>query len=37
MGSCEHRIEPSCSIKGEEFLGKLSDYQLLKMDCVQWS
>jgi hypothetical protein len=30
--SCEHDNEPSDSIKGREFLQKLSDYQLLNKD-----
>jgi hypothetical protein len=29
-GVCEHGNENSCSIKGEEFLEQLSDYQLFK-------
>jgi hypothetical protein len=36
-GSCEHGDEPSDSIKGGEFLGQLSDYQLLKKDSAPWS
>jgi hypothetical protein len=30
--SCEHGNESLGYIKGEEFLGKFSDYQLLKKD-----
>lgn len=30
--SCEHGIEPSCLIKGEESLYQLSERQLLKKD-----
>jgi hypothetical protein len=33
-GSCEHGNEPSGSIRGEEVLDYLSDYQLLKMESV---
>jgi hypothetical protein len=36
-GSCEHGNEPSGSIKGAEFLYKLSDYQLLKKGSALWS
>jgi hypothetical protein len=32
VGRCEHGNEPLGSIKGGEFLDKLSDYQLLKKD-----
>jgi hypothetical protein len=35
-GSCEHGNEPSCSIKGGEFIDLLSDCQLLK-DSAPWS
>lgn len=31
-GSCEHDDESLGSMKGEEFLDKLSSYQLLMMD-----
>jgi hypothetical protein len=34
VGSCEQGNEPSGSIKGEEFLDLLSDYQLLKKDAA---
>jgi hypothetical protein len=30
--SCEHNNEPSGSINGEKFLGKLSDYQVLNKE-----
>jgi hypothetical protein len=33
----EHSIEPSSSIRGEKFLGQLSDYQLDKKDSAQRS
>jgi hypothetical protein len=36
-GSCEHGNEPSGSTKGGEFLGYLSDYQLLKKDSAPWN
>jgi hypothetical protein len=36
-GSCKHGNELSSFIKGREFLGWLSDYQLLKMKSVPWS
>jgi len=32
-GSCEQYNEISASIKAEEFLGQLSEYQLLKRLC----
>jgi hypothetical protein len=35
--SSEHSIESSCSIKDGEFLGQLSDCQLLSKDNVPWS
>jgi hypothetical protein len=35
-GLCEHRREPSSSMKGDEFLDQLSDYVLLK-DSAPWS
>jgi hypothetical protein len=35
--SCEHGNEPSGSIKGGEFLDKLSDCQLLKKDSDPWN
>jgi hypothetical protein len=35
--SCEHDNEPSGSIKGEEFLEYLSDYQFLKKDSAPCS
>jgi hypothetical protein len=35
--SCEHGNETSGYIKGEEFLDKLSDCQLLKKDSVPCS
>jgi hypothetical protein len=34
MSSCEHDIEPSGSIKGEEFFVLLISYQRTKKDCV---
>jgi len=34
---CEHGSEPSGSIKGGEFHGYLSDYQLVKKDSAPWS
>jgi hypothetical protein len=37
VGPCEHSNEPLGSIKDGEFLGQLSDYQLLKKDSVPWS
>jgi hypothetical protein len=37
MGCCEHDNEPSGSIKGEEFLDYVSDYQLLKKDSTPWN
>jgi hypothetical protein len=37
MGYCEEDDERSASIKGQTFLDYLSDYQLLKSDCAQWS
>jgi hypothetical protein len=36
-GCCEHGNEPSGSIKGREFLDKLSDCQLLKKDSAPFS
>jgi hypothetical protein len=36
-GYCEHGNEPSGSSKGEEFLDKLSDCQLLNKDIAPWS
>jgi hypothetical protein len=36
-GFCEHVNELSGSIKDREFLGWLSDYQLLKTDSAPWS
>lgn len=30
----EHSSKPPTSIDGEEFLDKLSNYQLLKQDCI---
>jgi hypothetical protein len=36
-GSCEHDNEPSGSIKGGDFLYKLSDCQFLKKDSAEWS
>jgi hypothetical protein len=33
----EYGNELSCSVKDGEFLVWLSDYQLLKKDCVPWS
>jgi hypothetical protein len=36
-GCCEHGNEPSCSMRGGEFLDLLSNYQLLKTDSVPWS
>jgi hypothetical protein len=35
--SCEHGDEHMGSIKGGEFLDKLSDYYLLKKDSASWS
>jgi hypothetical protein len=35
-GSCEHGDEPLVSIKGKEFLDKLSDYYLVKKDFAPW-
>jgi hypothetical protein len=35
--SCENDNEPSCSIKGEEFLDYLGDYQLCTKDSFPWS
>jgi len=37
MGSCEHSNEPSVSIKGGEFLDKLSDCYLLKKGSASWN
>jgi hypothetical protein len=37
VGCCVHGDERSSSIKGGEFLDQLSDCQLLKKDCAQWS
>jgi len=34
---CEHGNEPSGTIKGREFIGYLSDCQLLKKDCTPQS
>jgi hypothetical protein len=31
-GSCEHGNEPSGSIRGEEVLDRMSNYQVLKKD-----
>jgi hypothetical protein len=31
---CDQGNEPSCSIKGDEFLDYISDYQLLEKNCV---
>jgi hypothetical protein len=36
-GCCEHGNDPSSSIKGEEFLKRLSNYKHLKNDCASWS
>jgi hypothetical protein len=33
-GSCGHSNDPSGSIKGQEFLDQLSNYQFLKKDSV---
>jgi hypothetical protein len=33
-GSCEHGNEPSGSIKGGEFLDRLSDHKIRKKDCA---
>jgi hypothetical protein len=35
--SCEHGNEPSGSVKGWEFLDKLTDYQLLWKDSAAWT
>jgi hypothetical protein len=37
VGSCEHGNEPSGSIKGGEFLDKMSDYKLINRDSAPWS
>jgi hypothetical protein len=37
VGCCERGDEPSGSMKGREFLVKLSDYQLLKQDSAPLS
>jgi hypothetical protein len=34
---CERNNEPSGSMKGGEYLGQLSNYQLLKLDPALWS
>jgi hypothetical protein len=34
---CEHGNEPSGFIKGEAFLGQLSDCQFLNLDCLPWT
>jgi hypothetical protein len=36
-GSYEHGNEPSGSVKGDEFLDQMNDYQLLKKDSAPWS
>jgi hypothetical protein len=36
-GPCDHGNEPPASVKGEEFLDYLSDYQRLKKDSAPWS
>jgi len=36
-GSCEHGKDLSGSIKGREFLDKLSDIYLLSKDSAPWS
>jgi hypothetical protein len=36
-GSCDHYNEPSGSIKGEEFLDRLSDCQIFKRGSAPWS
>jgi hypothetical protein len=36
-GSCSHDNAPSGSIKGEDFLGQLSDCQFLKNDYTPWN
>jgi hypothetical protein len=35
--SCQLGNEPSGSIKGGEFVVRLSNYQFLMKDCVPWS
>jgi len=37
VGFCERGNEPLGSMEGQKFLGHLSNYQLLKRDCVTWS
>jgi hypothetical protein len=37
VGSCKHGNEPSTSVKGEELLDYLSDYQLVKKNPASWS
>jgi hypothetical protein len=37
IGFCEYRHEISGSIKGEEFIDQLSDYQFLKKNSALWS
>jgi hypothetical protein len=34
--SCEHGNEPSCSIKGGEFIDQLNEYQVFKKDSAPW-
>jgi hypothetical protein len=36
-GPCEHGNEFSGSLNYEKSLDRLSDYQLVKQDCVAWS
>jgi hypothetical protein len=36
-GSCEHGNEASGSVKSEEFLDQVNDYQLLKRDSASCS
>jgi hypothetical protein len=35
--SCKHDVEPSCSIKGGEFINWLSYFELRKNVCAPWS